>query len=66
MDFTSESCNKLVKTLKFENKCSLYFQQPSCSEAEKEQAELPGKRIPEGLPVYNYKGEKNLCKEQHK
>ena len=58
MDFTSESCtNNFAKTSKLGTKF-LYFQQPSCSQAQMEQAELQEKGIPEGLPIYNYKGEK--------
>ena len=40
MDFTSESCtNNFAKTSKLGTKF-LYFQQPSCSQAQKEQADF--------------------------
>ena len=39
-----------------ENKSSIYFQQPSCSLAEKEQTDLQEKGIPEELSINKYKG----------
>ena len=57
--------NKLDKSSKLENKSSIYFQQPSCSLAEKEQADLKEKGIPEELPINRYNG-KHFDKEQLK